>query len=515
MSDYKTDSLFELIQSLSSAEKRNFRLYAGRLKGNERAKFMKLFDIMGKMEDYDEKYILGKAPVNKIQLANVKAHLYKQILVSLRLQHIGQNQDLQIREYFDFARVLYNKGLYVQSLKCLERAKLMARQCHLDMVLLELVDFEKMIESQHITRSLYPRAEALVDESKVLIESMQCRQALSDLSLRLYGLYLKLGYVRNAQDKAFVEHYFRENLPKFDLKKLGFYERLSLYQSQLWYYYILQDFVMCYRASRRWVELFERHPEVKKEDLVSYLKGYHYLLDTLFYLNRHADFTVALERFEAIFEDDQLVLDDNAAMLVFMYRYTNRIHRHYMEGSFSEGVKTVLPGLFKEFEKLRARLDEHYIMVLYYKVACLYFGSGDYKAAIHYLLKIIGSQQQGLRQDLQCFARLLHLIACYEAGLDERLGSHIKSVYKFFVRMDHWRGVQRVIVDFLRDLGYLYPHQVKDQFKKLRDRLMLYAKHPYEKRTFLYLDIISWLSSKIENKPVELIVREKFLRDKR
>ncbi|XOD67863.1 MAG: hypothetical protein ACMUEL_08210 [Flavobacteriales bacterium Tduv] len=515
MLDHKVDALFELIRSLSAAEKRSFRLYAGRLKGNEGAKFMKLFDIMGKMRGYDEKHILKKAPVSKIQLANMKAHLYKQILVSLRLQHVEQNRYLQIRECFDFARILYNKGLYVQSIKSLEKAKFMAREHRLNIVLLELLDFEKMIESQHITRSLYPRAEALANEAKGLIKNVQCHQSLSDLSLSLYGLYLRMGHVRNVQDRVFVERYFRENLPKADPEKLDFFERLSLYQARLWYYYILQDFVMCYRASRKWVDLFEYRPEVKKSALSSYLKGYHYLLDTLFYLNRYAAFLEALERFEIVFKDNQLVSDDNTAMLVFMYRYTNRIHRHFMEGTFSEGVRMALPGLFEELKKFHSRLDQHHIMLLYYKIACLYFGSGNYEASIHYLLKIMEEQRKGLRQDLQCFARLLHLIACYEAGLDERLGSQIKSVYKFFVQMDYWTGVQQAIVDFLKNLGRLYPHQVKGQFRELKARLMPYSDHPYEKRTFLYLDIISWLSSKIENKPVEVIIREKFLKQER
>jgi len=39
--------------------------------------------------------------------------------------------------------------------------------------------------------------------------------------------------------------------------------------------------------------------------------------------------------------------------------------------------------------------------------------------------------------------------------------------------------------------------------------LKTFENHPYEKRAFLYLDIISWLESKIENKPVASIIQEK------
>jgi hypothetical protein len=79
------DPLFLLIKSLSKSEKRQFKLYAGRLGGNAEANFMALFAIMDKMDSYDEQLILKKTNIKKQQISNSKAHLYKQILISLRL----------------------------------------------------------------------------------------------------------------------------------------------------------------------------------------------------------------------------------------------------------------------------------------------------------------------------------------------------------------------------------------------------------------------------------------------
>jgi hypothetical protein len=39
--------------------------------------------------------------------------------------------------------------------------------------------------------------------------------------------------------------------------------------------------------------------------------------------------------------------------------------------------------------------------------------------------------------------------------------------------------------------------------------LKKFENHPYEKRAFLYLDILSWLESKIQNKPIATIIKEK------
>ena len=79
----KQEPVFDLIRSMSKAEKRNFKLYATRLSGNQEAKFVTLFDCMDSLDEYDEAKILQRCPIKKEQLPNMKAHLYKQILVSI------------------------------------------------------------------------------------------------------------------------------------------------------------------------------------------------------------------------------------------------------------------------------------------------------------------------------------------------------------------------------------------------------------------------------------------------
>ena len=120
MSMEKNDALFLLVKSLSKSEKRQFKLYAGRLGGNSEKNFMALFTLLDKMEEFDENEILRKTNIKKQQISNSKAHLYKQILVSLRLNPLHQNTKTHIREQLDFATILYNKGLHKQSLKILD-----------------------------------------------------------------------------------------------------------------------------------------------------------------------------------------------------------------------------------------------------------------------------------------------------------------------------------------------------------------------------------------------------------
>ena len=50
---------------------------------NNDSKFLNLFNLLDKSSKYSEKLILEKGVVTKQQLSNLKAHLYKQILISL------------------------------------------------------------------------------------------------------------------------------------------------------------------------------------------------------------------------------------------------------------------------------------------------------------------------------------------------------------------------------------------------------------------------------------------------
>ena len=48
----------------------------------------------------------------------------------------------------------------------------------------------------------------------------------------------------------------------------------------------------------------------------------------------------------------------------------------------------------------------------------------------------------------------------------------------------------------------------------MHHKLVSLQENPFEQRAFLYLDIISWLESKIENRSVQEIIREKALNER-
>ncbi|WP_299556970.1 hypothetical protein [Seonamhaeicola sp.] len=509
MTREQKDNLFVLVKSLSKSEKRQFKLYVGRLGVNEDSKFLMLFNILDKLPKYDEAIILKKGIVKKQQLSNLKAHLYKQILISLRLNPSHQDARIQIREQLDFATILYHKGLYKQSLKILDKAKNMAIANEEKNIAYEIVELEKIIESQYITRSLSNRADELTVQAKELSQQNVVASKLSNLSLQLYGLFLKTGYVKNDSEHQRITDYFNARLPDYDINDLGFREKLWLYKAHLWYSFLTQDFLSCYRYALKWVTLFYDNKEMIVLNPVFFLRGNHYLLEALFYLRQYKKFKEYLEKLETVTQEKWFPVDDNIDGLAFLYIYTNKFNLHFIEGSFKDGL-SLIDEVLEQLRKYQSRIDEHHIMVFYYKIASMYFGAGDNKGCIQFLDKIISNKSLQMREDLLCFSRILNLVAHYEAGLDYNLDVLIKSTYKFLIKMEDLYEVQKEFIKFLRGLGDIYPHEVKKEFIKLHKKLKEFEDDPYQSRAFLYLDIISWLESKIENRPIAEVIRGKF-----
>jgi hypothetical protein len=443
----------------------------------------------------------------------MKAHLYKQILSSLRLIKDENNIDILLHEQMDHARILYNKGLYMQSLRILDKMKEMAKSNEQLTYLQQALFFEKKIEGLFITRSMREKAEQLSRESDETNSQLSLVNRLSNLSLQLYGWYINHGHVRSQKEMDELKKFLEDNLPEETKNAQGFYERLYLYQSYSWYAFIKQDFLQYYRYTQKWVDLFAEHPKMYDIDSAHYIKGMHNLMGAHFDLRNAKKLKEAIDEFENFSHKQVVKKNEINRILVFVYLTTARINIHFLEGTFSEGLKLV-PSIEEKLKEYGLYIDRHRILIFYYKIACLYFGTGKNEKAIEYLNKII-NWKVDLRTDLQCYARLLHLIAHYELGNFELLEYLTKSVYRFMAKMESLSAVEEEMFLFLRRSFQVNAHALKPEFEKLLEKLKKYENNPLETRAFAYLDVISWLESKINNVPVQDVIREKYLQSKK
>ncbi|THU36810.1 hypothetical protein FAM09_17740 [Niastella caeni] len=513
MSNRFTDALFQLVHSLEKSEKRHFKLYIKRSSANEDLKIIRLFDALDKLPEYDEKLLLKKLPdIKKPQLANIKTHLYKQLLGSLRLLKATENIDLQLSEHLDHARVLYNKGLKLQSLKILEKAKEIARSNQKFNFLAQVISLEKKIETLHITRSSTEKTLVLAEEAQEISSHIDRVTRLSNLALLLYRWFVLNGHARNPEDEQDLIKFFREYLPADINAVNGFYEKLYLYQSYSWYAFIKQDFLMYYKYGQKWIDLYNEHPLMKEVETGHYIKGMHNLLNAHFDLRNFKKFDITLKQFEEFSKTPVATHHDNFRTHTFIYINSAKVNQHLMQGTFREGLALV-PEIEEKLEEYALFVDQHRILVFNYKIATLHFGNGEYEKCIDYLQRIINGPID-LRIDLQCYARLLHMLAHYEMGNYELMESLSKSVFRFMARMKNITVVEEEMLRFLRNSFGVSPRELRPELEKFLNKIKHLEKNRFETRAFAYLDIISWTESKVYQKPMREVVYEKYIKSK-
>ena len=506
----QTDQLFSLIKSLTKSEKRNFRLYVNRMADSNSASYIQLFDLLDKQKSLNEEEVFRKIKgLNKSKFSNLKRHLYAQVMTSLEQIHTPKRVDLQIRELLNFAHILYGKGLYLQALKILQKAKVKAERSHYDLHYLSILEFEKKIQSRHITRSGADYTLELVKGSDVKNKQILNALDLSNLRLRMHNIYIRGGHVKNEKEADEVTKIFTDSIPYFANEgDLGIKERAYLYQSFVWYYFILLDFHNCYIYAEKWVKLFKESPYMADRDPDLLMRGYYYLLLSA---NNNGDlknYKYYLDEVEKFRKDNYKKFNNNSQIMSFLYVHNGRLNRYFMEGKFVEGLKAV-PQTLRRINRYGNKIDPHRIMILYYKIAWMNLGAGKPDVCLDYLQKIINLDTQNLRTDIQIFTRLMFLMAHYELENEDIMEYLVKNTEVFFKQKKGMDKLPILCLDFFRKIVKTAPLARRELFVVFEKELMRLQVNRYEKRSFFYLDIPAWVRGKISKQSLTEVVAKR------
>jgi hypothetical protein len=509
MPKQQTDHLIELIHSLTKAEKRSFRLFANRQQHTDDKLFILLFDFIEGTKDYKESELLKKFPqIRKSQLSNIKANLMKQLLSVLRLLQKDFSESVNVTELIDHAHIFQSKGMHKAGLEMLEKAKRLSERYDDPVFEYLALDQERKTESSFITGRSALKTSKIMQHSEALLKKIILRNELANLSLRLYAMYLRFGYVKDEKDHSFIRDFYESHLPELNEETLSFYEKIYLCQSRVWYYHMSQDFLNYFKFSKKWVDTFDGDTRMIRNDIMTYLKGRHNVLNALYMSGKAGKFVQEYNSFILFGANNQKYFSASELSDYMLFANMHLLNKIFLTGHYDEGLKEIEP-LVTLMKNNTWQWDENRLITFNYKIACVWFGADKYNEALDYLNAIINNPDRPLGQDIQCFARILSLISHYELGNDVLVSYQIKSVYRYLSKMENLQSVQLEILSFLRKTPNLHPKDLKKAFTALRTKLTRYQHHPFEKRPFLYLDIIAWLDSKISGKRIQAIIRER------
>lgn len=510
MSKEKSDALFNLIKSLKKSEKRYFRIMVNHDESNGGKKYIRLFDLIDEQHQFNEESLLEKDPeINPKQLSNLKAHLYKKILKSIRQYNHASVLDIQIREMIDYAQILFNRSLYDQCATVLKKAKKQTYKIGNLELQLEILKWEKNVLTQTVGSDNQKRVNRIIAEVQDTNNRINNINSFTNLSVKLNSLYYKIGYIRSHRDYEKIVKLFNDRMPDYKDVDLSLNEKLNLYSLFVGYYFFIQDFENGYQYAKKWVALFDAHKEIRLSKIEMYLRAINNLMIAQYKLYKYYEFVETNRRLREIRDFPKNVMNENIRLKLLKYTYVHEFNRFFMLGDFDIGV-SLMNKIKPRLEQFITQLDNHSTMIMYYKIASLYFGNENYNEAIFWLNRIINLDTVDIREDIHSFARILNLISHYELGNVDVIDYYIRSTYRFLLKKDDLHDFQKHILRFLKKLSYHFTEdKLIPEFKKLRQQLIPLQENPYEKRAFIYFDIISWLECKIEKRSVAEVISEK------
>ena len=492
------DQLWRLVKSLNKAEKRNFKLYATRAGANGDSKFIQLFDVIDRLDQPDDRLITKRLKLTAGQYSNLKRHLYQQVLTSLRLIFIGKEIDIELREQIDFSHILYGKGLYLDALRTLERAKSKAVEHNRDLLHLEILEFQKLIESRHITlsRQIDNKMDLLLNESAERSYSVLNTSELFNLNIQIHGRYIESGHSRSEADRRENAEFWESiQTYRFDRETVSstFHQKINRFQASMWYHYIQLAFDDALESALNALTLFHlsTHMTVKDPDL--YLRCLYYVSIFSYLSGEKKRLRRYLTVISEFLDDEQVMLNENSQLIGRTYAYLMTLNTHFAFGEWKEAYDAVRL-IRKRYAAGAFQPTDHRWGLFLYKFAAVCFVTRRYEEALDYLNEIINMKTGILREDLLLNTRLLHLLCHYELGNRALVDYHLTNFSRQARKSSDTAGLHRLATAALRRLIKLVEAEHAAVFLQLdHDLRTAAAADPYEHKALLYLDLTQWV----------------------
>ena len=498
----KSDDLFQLIKSLSRNERRYFRLFSQLQKGDK--EYLNLFVALDKLKEYDEKKFKEKNREKAFvkNLAWRKHHLHNLILKSLESYH--DSFDTEVYSLLHRNEVLYEKGLYKQCRKILNKAKAIAQKYEMFHIIFEILNWEDVIASKLFEVDTQLN---VIQESKDNIVILSNLTDYKNILMEIYNLHHVIGVFRKPEEKKKLNHIITSKLWKSDSEAMTFKAKRHFYYSHFLYCFMNGDFKSGFEYTKKCVDSFLTQPEQIAYNSHFYITATNAFLYCCTVLKKHE------EMFEAILKLNEnkkhfTKRSERAAATLLSY---HELGYYMMTGKIQKGLEAAkrIEMEMLEFDDIMSSLEKFSI---YMNLAFLYFMAGKYKETIAWLYKIIGAGGLKARADFDSMVRIFYIIAQYEKGSSAQfMKSLLRSTYRFLIKREQMYKYEKIILDFIRKklIRMNSGDDLVELLKGLREQLLAIQKDPFEGRPLEYFDLISWINSKIENRPFAEVLMEK------
>jgi hypothetical protein len=489
-----TSDLFDLVQSLSKGEKAYFTKKALKHYGNADAAYIKLFNVLCILKEYDEIVVMKKINYRiKGSFSTLKNYLYEQILETLIDYQKNSNRIIEANRDLQELNILANRGLTGQYLKKWKKAYKNANLFEDFPYIFTLKEQLQSLQLNFVVKTDEKGLQALVRENKELLSAYNELQQVRNLYLAIQ-LINKQSQIRSSKQELLQVVTFEKDpilQVKYENKtfRFRFYSRMCRA--------ILHYLSHKYDAALAILE------EVQKDLLTHYFipiaKPYMYLD----FMQIYYTVTFVCKKYQAFFGFIENPIKDHFKNLeqqatIFgtrsraLLRYTNSTARYDEALQHSRAITAQLP---QYNEKIPLDLRRNLIGSL----AISFFVLGEYDDAFAYCKEAMALQHHAPQKDTRQFLYLFCILVAYEMDNYQILENEIKNAYHFFYRTLNLKAFEKGMISFLKKImQHIDKNTRKVLFTELKILLDKFRKDPVSLQVFRYFNFDAWVESKIE-----------------
>jgi|GEM_PF-1504538 len=445
-----TSDLFELIHSLSGAEKRYFKITSGRHVIGESNRYVKLFDLLLNQREYDETAVKQRLPgKTSTSFSSEKHYLYQAVLRSLCEFHSGRSALYRLHEQLNAIEILYDRGLSAQCARLVQKAKRDAYAFEKFHELLALMRWDTLLA---IRKGSQDALAEMLDEMSRIYEIMRAQTSLMRLAFEIKRIV--------DSGKASTKVLAKRDQSLEKIKSEAQRKRAWSFLSE--YYYLSGKAIIaffkgqdkeCLLIGLTLKKAFEQQPEMIREMSHLYAQNFYNLINIAVSLRWYSEALEWLSEQKQIFHNYKI---RNAVLerAIFIFSHERELMIHYATGDLSGALRSAKsaeeglrnPGAFGA---------ELYELFLFLAIA--QFSAGNARKAARWLNRILNPPEHiVIRTELGIHTRLLYLLVLAETQ-DRLYKNRVKATRRFLEsagvlsRYEHLLEAIQILSDYRKN----------------------------------------------------------------
>ena len=489
----KNNSVFELVHSLTKAEKRYFKLYTSLQQGSK--EYTRLFTLIEKATDIDEvkkKYAAQKK--SALFDANCK-YLYKVIMDALLQFTIEADKTSRLINATLKARILFQKSMYNEGFSLLEKIKTEAAKneefviellaVQLELYYLGIVGFHTITEKQLVQKQMK------IDELLKYQKNIHQQTSLYEL-LRHRLLYK--GTVRTKEQKDDLNDLVVSELNYNSNPLANTFESDRIHLLFQSYYFItINDAKSALKTLHELNGLMENHKHLWIERPIDYLGTVEGVLESLLYTKEHTEFEPFINKLQGL-----EIKSAHFEVMLERIRFIYGVAGFLNSGEFEKAESVKRDYEHSLFKKLYL-LDPGKQAEVYLYSAIIFIGKGDMNKAHKELNKVLLERKANHHLPFYRTFRLLHLLVHYELGNHEYIEYEIRSLKRTTIK-EYKKSylVERIVFRFLQHQPLPSSLKAREMiWQKFRESFDKMAKIKYELQLLHIFDFATWIKAKL------------------